>query len=71
MIKGKNGVKKKIMKIFQKTSKIAAKKQNCGQSRPDWAKRLFIQVSVTPNRVESVEISHAPADFFYFVPQCN
>ena len=25
---------------------------------------------MAPNRVESVEISHAPADFFYFVNQC-
>ena len=48
------------MKIFPKMSKIAAKKQNCGKTRPDWAKRTFIQVSVTPRRVESSEISHAP-----------
>ena len=69
-IKVTNGVKK-FMKIFQKSSKIAAKTQNCGKTRPDWAKRIFIQVSVTLNRVESVEISHATANLFYFVPQCN
>ena len=58
------------MKIFQKTSKIASKTQNCGKTRANWAKPLFIQVSVTPNRVESVKISHSPANFFHFVNQC-
>ena len=60
-----------FMKIFQKTSKIASKTQNCGKTRANWAKPLFIQVSVTPNRVESVKISQSPANFFHFVNQCN
>ena len=38
-------------------SKITSKTLNCGKTRHDWAKRLVIQVSVTPNRVESGEIS--------------
>ena len=36
-----------------------SKTLNCGKTGPDWAKRLVIQVSVTPNRVESGEISQA------------
>ena len=67
-IKVTNGAKM-FMKIFQKTSKIASKTQNCGKTRANWAKPLFIQVSVTPNRVESVKISHSPANFFHFVNQ--
>ena len=53
------------MKFF---SKIAAKTQNCGKTRPDWAKKIFIQVYVTPSRVELGELSHAPQTFFI---QCN
>ena len=54
-----------FMKIFQKTSKIASKTQNCGKTRANWAKPLFIQVSVTPNRVESGEISHSPKSLLH------
>ena len=50
---------------------MASKTQNCGKNRANWEKRLFIQVSVTPKLIELVEISHAPANFFYFVNQCN
>ena len=53
------------------TSNIASKTQNCGKTRTDWAKWLFIQVSVAPNGVESVEISQTASPFLYFVPQCN
>ena len=55
------------MKFLQKTSKIAAKTQNCGKTRAYYTKRLFIQVSVTPNRVESGEISHAPKPLLHSV----
>ena len=48
--------------------KIHPKTQNCGKNRPDWAKWLFIQVSVAPNRVESGEISQTASPFFYSVP---
>ena len=33
-------------------------------------KKVFIQVSRTLKLIELVEISHAPANFFYFVNQC-
>ena len=56
-----------FMKIFQKSSKIASKTQNFGKTRANWAKPLFIQVSVTPNRVESGEISHAPKSLLHCV----
>ena len=65
-IKVTNGVKK-FMKIFQKSSKIAAKTQNCGKTRPDWAKRIFIQESIIPSRVESGNISHAPKPLLHSV----
>ena len=55
------------MKNFQKSSKIASKTQNFGITRANWAKPLFIQVSVTPNRVESGEISHAPKSLLHSV----
>ena len=50
---------------------MASKTQNCGTNKANWEKRLFIKVSVTPKLTELVEISHAPANFFYFVNQCN
>ena len=37
------------------------------KTRRYWAKKLFIQVPLTPNRVESEEISQAPK---IAVPQC-
>ena len=60
-----------FMKIFQKSSKIASKTQNFGKTRANWAKPLFIQVSVTPNRVESGEISHAPKSLLHSVIVLN
>ena len=47
------------MKILSTNIKNCLKKQNCGPTRPNLAKKLFIQVSVTPDRVESGEISQA------------
>ena len=49
-----------LWKFFKKRQKSPQKNQNCGKTRANWAKPLFIQVSVTPNRVESGEISHSP-----------
>ena len=50
--------------MYLQTSKIASKTQNYWKTRPDWAKRLSILVSMTPNRVESGEISQAPKMLF-------
>ena len=49
---------------------MASKTQNCGKTRPDWAKWLFIQLSVAPNRVESGEISQTKSSLCHSVPQC-
>ena len=54
-IKGTNGAKKTLRVLSM--NQILPKKTKLRKSRPDWAKWLFIQVSVAPNRVESGEIS--------------
>ena len=65
-IKDINGAKK-TLRVFLMNLKYCPKKQNCRKTRPDWAKWLFIQVSVAPNRVESVEIFQTTSPFFYSV----
>ena len=50
--------------IFPPKPKIA------GKTRLDNIKRIFIYVSETTKLIESVEISHEPADFLYFANQC-
>ena len=57
-------------KIWLLLSKIVLKKWIWGKNWADGAKQVFIWVSVSPKYVESVEISHLPANFFYFVMQC-
>ena len=44
---------------------MASKTQNCGKTRADWEKRLFIQLYVTLKLIESVEISHAPESLLH------
>ena len=62
-IKGTNKVKK--IKIFVHVlQKLTQKPKIAGETRPDWAKRLFVHVSVTPNRVKSGEISQVPKLLF-------
>ena len=60
----------KIGKFCPRATKVASKTQNCGKNRANWEKRFFIQVSLTTKLIELVEISHAPANFLYFVNQC-
>ena len=57
-------------KIWLLLSKIVLKKWIWGKNWADGAKQVFIWESVSPKYVESVEISHLPANFFYFVMQC-
>ena len=46
---------------------MPSKPQNSGKNRPDWEKRIFIQVYVTLKLIESVEISHAPKSLLHSV----
>ena len=64
-IEGTN--REKSMRCCIQMSKNNSKPQNCMKTRRYWAKRLFIQVPLTPNRVESEDISQAPK---IAVPQC-
>ena len=68
--KGTNRVKK-LMKILFTNVKNCLQTQNCGETKPDWAKRLFIPVSITPNWVESGETTQAPKLFFPSVIKKN
>ena len=54
-IKDTNGVEN-LWKFCPQTSTIVSKTQNCGKTKPDLAKRLFIMVYVSPNKVESGKI---------------
>ena len=58
----------KLMKILSTNVKKRLNNTKCGTTRPDLAERLSIQVSVTPNIVESGEISQTQTNV---VPQCN
>ena len=60
---------KRIMKILSVNVKNWPKAQNCRKPRPDWVKRLFIKVSLTPNRVESSKISQTTRLLFPSVVQ--
>ena len=53
-----------FLRIVSPNLNICIKKQKLGKTRPDWAKRLFIHISVTPNRVESSEISQTANSLF-------
>ena len=63
--------REKNYKIWSFASKMDFKKPFCGKIWANGAKRVFIWESVSPKEVELVEISHAPANFFHFVMQCN
>ena len=62
---------KKCQEICSLTLNIASKTQNCGKTRPNWAKWPFIRVSVTPYRMESGEIFQTASPFFILFPSVS
>ena len=55
---------KRVYESFVHQHQKFPKKPKLQETTPDWAKRLFIQVSLTSNRVESGEIFQAPKLLF-------